>query len=143
MKTDVLRMTVGFLIIASHIISFAMILLGGELEGPERVELSLIIAPVFAVYVTAVVRKFVTLDKFDSTPVHPALAILGTGTAIVFAVAIPSVIWSFEAGRIADFAGLKSVVGIVETSLGLYTGTLIDRLFGDTAKSAAALRANN
>lgn len=137
MGIDRLRMTVGFLIIGSHVISFAMILLGGTLVGSERVELSLIISPVFAVYVTAVVRKITTLTTFDRSPVHPALAILGTGTAIVFAIAIPAVVWSFEAGRIENFDELKGVVGIVETSLGLYTGALIDRLFGGTSSNGA------
>lgn len=135
MAIDKLRMTVGFTIILSHIVSFTMILLGGALTVDERVELSLIISPVFAVYVTAVVRKIVTMDKFDRTPVHPALAIFGMGTAVIFAIAIPAVVWSFEAGRIDSFDGLKGVIGIVETSLGIYTGALIDRLFGGTQQA--------
>lgn len=138
---DTLRMTVGFLIITSHIVSFALILLGGSLTVDERVELSLIISPIFAVYITAVVRKIVTMVVFDSTPVHPALTILGTGTAIVFALAIPAVIWSFEEGRIQNFGGLKSVVGIVEASLGLYTGAIIDRLFGSRGAAPAGTSA--
>jgi uncharacterized membrane protein len=62
--------------------------------------------------------------------VHPALAIFGIGIAIVFAIAIPVVVWNFESGRIENFASLKSIIGIVETSLGLYTGALVERLFG-------------
>lgn len=130
MPLDSLRMTVGFLIIVSHLGSFAMVLLGGSLTADERVELSLIISPVFAIYVTAIVRRILAMETFDRTPTHPAVAILGIGVAIVFSVAIPAVIWSFETGRIEDFDGLKSVIGIVETALGLYTGALVDRLFG-------------
>lgn len=137
MRIDTLRMTVGFLVIASHLSSFALILLGGSFTGEERVELSLIIAPVFSVYVTAIVRKILAMEKFDQTPVHLAVAAFGIAIAIVFSIAIPAVVWSFEAGRIENFAGLKSVIGIVETSLGIYTGALIDRLFGSSAATPA------
>lgn len=130
MAIDSLRMTVGFLIILSHLVSFSMILLGGTLTTDERVELSLLISPVFAVYVTAVVRHIMTMEKFDRTAVHPALAILGVGIAVVFAISVPVVVWNFEIGRIETFGSLKSIIGIVETSLGLYTGALVERLFG-------------
>lgn len=137
MPIDTLRMIFGFTIILSHLASFGLILLGGTLTSSERTELSMIIAPVFALYVTAIVRKIMTMDKFDKTPVHPALATLGTGIALIFGVAIPVVILSFEAGRIENFAGLKSTIAIVETALGLYTGAIVDRLFGGTDKPSA------
>ncbi|HYJ52500.1 MAG TPA: hypothetical protein VEW04_04950 [Allosphingosinicella sp.] len=136
MRMDTLRMTVGFLIIASHLASFGMVLLGGTLVASERTELSLIIAPLFAVYVTAIVRRMLAMETFDKTPTHPAVAILGVGIAVIFALAIPLIIWSFEAGRIENFDALKSTIGIVETSLGLYTGALVDRLFGGPATTA-------
>jgi hypothetical protein len=136
MQTDTLRMSTGFLIILSHLTSFALILLGGSLTGDERVELSLIIAPLFAAYVTAIVRKIATLAAFDRTPVHPAMTILGIGTAVVFGLAIPAIIWRFEAGGIDSFKDLKNVVGIAETALGIYTGAVIDRLFGAAAPKA-------
>lgn len=140
MPMDSLRMTVGFTIILSHLTSFAMVLLGGSLTSDERVELSLMISPLFAIYVTAIVRRILAMETFDRTRAHPAVAILSIGVAIVFSVAIPVVIWSFEAGRIENFGGLKSVIGIVETALGLYTGALVDRLFGGptTPERAAA-----
>lgn len=130
MPTDTLRMTVGFLIILSHLSSFALILLGGTLSGDERVELSLIIGPLFAVYVTAIVRKIATLTVYDRTPVHLAMTMLGIGTAVVFGLAIPTIIWRFEVGAIESFKDLKNIVGITEVALGIYTGTVIDRLFG-------------
>ena len=75
--TDTLRMIVGFSIISSHILSFAIILLSGSSLLPtQRQELALLISPVFAVYVASIVRKFTTLVSFDQTPVHPAFATL-------------------------------------------------------------------
>src|ERR1700736_5530998 len=71
--TDTLRMIVGFSIISSHILSFAIILLSGSSLLPtQRQELALLISPVFAVYVASIVRKFTTLVSFDQTPVNPA-----------------------------------------------------------------------
>lgn len=137
MPTDTLRMTAGFLIILSHLTSFAFILLGGSLTGDERVELSLIIAPLFAAYVTAIVRKIATLTDYDRTPVHPAMTILSIGAALVFSLAIPTIIWRFEVGGIDSFKDLKNVVGIAETALGIYTGAVIDRLFSVAAPSPA------
>ena len=131
MQLDKLRMIVGFTIILSHLLSFAMILLGADLVTAERLELSLLIGPIFSVYVTSIVRRFVTLERFDRTPVHPALTTLGIGAAVIFSIAVPVSVWSFEAGRIEDFESLKTTIGIIETALGIYTGALIDRLFGN------------
>jgi hypothetical protein len=133
---DSLRMVVGFLIIASHLSTFGLVLLGGALTAQERVELSLIISPVFAVYVAAIVRKFTNLTIYDKTATHPALAILGIGIAIVFSLIIPVIIILFLNQTIPEFSSLKSTLGIVETALGVYTGALVDRLFGgEQAKS--------
>lgn len=130
MRLDTLRMFVGFSIIASHLLSVSLMLFNSYLTPAEKSEVCLLLGPIFTVYVTAIVRRFLTLGKFDSTPVHPALAILGIGIALIFSVAVPVVIWSFEAGRIGDFTALKSFLGIIEMALGAYTGALVDRLFG-------------
>lgn len=130
MRLDTLRIIVGFLIVISHISSFGLILLNGDLAASERAELSLIITPLFAVYVTAVVRRIVTLTVYDETPVHPALTVLSISTAVIFAIAIPSLILAFQYHNIETFQDLKTFVGIVETALGLYTGAVIERLFG-------------
>jgi hypothetical protein len=131
MATDTLRMIVGFSIIISHIVSFAMILfLGNDLLPEQRQELALLISPMFAVYVASIVRKFATLVSFDRTPVHPAFTILGIGTALVFSVAVPYVVFSFENHSIMTFGELKTSLSIIETALGIYTGAVVDRLFG-------------
>ena len=136
MALDTLRMIVGFLIIGSHLSTFGLVLLAGGLTSQERVELSLLVSPIFAVYVAAIVRKFTTLTVYDRTPTHPALAILGVGTAVIFSIAIPLVIFLFLNQSIAEFSALKSTLGIIETALGLYTGALIDRLFGSHPSAA-------
>ena len=135
MQLDRLRMIVGFTIIISHLCSFAIILLGADLVTAEKMELSLLIGPIFSVYVTSIVRRFVALDKFDISPVHPALTVLGIGAAVIFSIAVPASIWSFQSGRIEDFSSLKTTIGIIETALGIYTGALVDRLFGDPKPS--------
>jgi hypothetical protein len=134
MALDTLRMIVGFSIIASHLLSFAIILFGtSTLTLNERVELSLIISPVFAVYVAAIVRQFLrTNSDYDTSPTHPSLRILSIGTSTLFGLAIPSLIVAFSQGKLESFAALKSILGIVETALGLYTGAVIDRLFSTT-----------
>jgi hypothetical protein len=99
-----------------------------------------LISPIFAVYVTAIVRKFTTLTTYDRTPTHPALTILGVGTAIIFSFAIPMTILLFLYGRIPEFASLKSTLGIIETALGIYTGALVDRLFGSHARGRVRTR---
>jgi hypothetical protein len=129
-------MIVGFSIIASHLLSFAIILLGTtNFTTNERVELSLLISPVFAVYVAAIVRQFLREEAtYDRSPTHPALRILSIGTSTIFGAIIPALILSFTVGKIESFAGLKATVGIVETALGLYTGAVIDRLFSAQKK---------
>jgi predicted benzoate:H+ symporter BenE len=136
MKLDTLRMIVGFSIISAHLLSFALILLGaGNLTPSERVELSILISPVFAVYVTAIVRQFTKLDTaFDDTPTHPALVTLSIGTAAIFSLATPLTLFLFINGRVESFAALKTTFGIIETALGIYTGAVIDRLFGSTPR---------
>ena len=57
MQLDTLRMIVRFSIIASHLISFFLILVGTDrFTIAERTELSLLISPIFAVYVTAIAK---------------------------------------------------------------------------------------
>jgi hypothetical protein len=140
MRLDTLRMFVGFTIIVSHILSFGLILLGTDKLLPsERMELSLLISPVFAVYVTAIVRQFLRPGAtYDSSPTHPALRILSIGTAVLFGVAIPFSVYAFATGKIDSFASLKSTLGIVETALGIYTGAVIDRLFGGAGRPRKA-----
>jgi hypothetical protein len=109
-------MIVGFSIIGSHLISFVLILIGTDkLTMAERTELSLLISPIFAVYVTAIVRRFVRQDAtYDTSPTHPALRILSIGTSTIFALALPIIIFQFTAGSIESFAALKTTLGIVE-----------------------------
>ena len=61
MQTDLLRMLVGFSIILSHLYSYFLILGWAALSSQEQTEVSLIIGPIFAVYVAAVVRKVVEI----------------------------------------------------------------------------------
>lgn len=77
MQLDTLRMIVGFSIIGSHLVSFLLILIGTDkFTMAEKTELSLLISPVFAVYVTAIVRRFTATDaSYDRSPTHPALRI--------------------------------------------------------------------
>jgi hypothetical protein len=135
MKLDTLRMIVGFSIILSHLISFFLVLIGTDrLTTQERTELSLLISPVFAVYVTAIVRQFVRQDSnYDSTPTHPALRILSIGTALIFGISVPLAVFKFTTGAIDNFSSLKITLGILETALGIYTGAVVDRLFGGVA----------
>lgn len=93
------------------------------------------ISPVFAVYVTAIVRRFTSAGPdYDNSRVHPAMRILSIGTATIFSVAVPLVVYFYNAGRIAGFPELKATIGIIETALGIYTGAVVDRLFGALPK---------
>jgi hypothetical protein len=142
MQLDTLRMVVGFSIIGSHLLSFSIILLGTDkLTMPERTELSLLISPVFAVYVTAIIRQFLKADAhYDDSPTHPALRILSIGTSTVFGLALPITIYQFSVGTIESFSALKATLGIIETALGAYTGAVIDRLFGGAEGQPKRLR---
>jgi hypothetical protein len=133
MRIDTVRMIVGFTIILSHIASFGLVLFGGPqgFSTQERAELSLLIGPVFAVYIPVIVRQFLRPGStYDRTPTHPALYILSIGTASLFSIALPATIISFQNSRIESFTDLKMILGILETALGLYTGAVIERVFG-------------
>ena len=144
MQLDTLRMIVGFSIIGSHLVSFLLILIGTDkFTMAEKTELSLLISPVFAVYVTAIVRRFTATDaSYDRSPTHPALRILSIGTSSVFGIALPLVIYLFTTGTIENFSALKATLGIVETALGIYTGAVVDRLFGSSGKRNLTLRSS-
>jgi hypothetical protein len=64
------------------------------------------------------------------------LAVLSIGTSTIFSLTIPYVIFLFVIGAIESFSSLKTTLGIVETALGIYTGAVIDRLFGNLAKQS-------
>jgi hypothetical protein len=138
-------MMVGFSIIVSHLLSYTLVLVGAEnLTGAERSEISLLISPVFAVYVTAIVRRFTAPEAaFDDSPTHPALRVLSLGTSAIFSVAVPLVIYLFIVGKIENLPALKMTLGSVETALGIYTGAVVDRLFGFATKSAKTKRPRN
>jgi uncharacterized membrane protein len=138
MPVDALRMYVGFSIILSHLVSYGLILLGNvAMVSQEKVELSLIVSPIFSTYVAAIVRRISTLEAtIDRAPTHPAFAILSIGSATIFSLAVPLVIYLFIANSITTFGELKNTVGILETALGLYTGAVIDRLFGGRGQAA-------
>ena len=139
LSIDTLRFTVATPIIASHLFSFYLILNASDVATlQERVEVSLIIGPIFAVYIAAIVRKISSLmtAKWDTTPVHPLFAGLATLIAIIFAISIPSILLKFIHHNISTTQDLKTTLGIVETALGLYTGSLIDSLFGAAKEPA-------
>lgn len=144
MRLDVLRMIVGFTIIISHLVTFAMIMLfgGRQMTLNERIDVTLLISPIFAVYVTAIVRHFTSnlMSSFDIRTVHPSAAALSVGTAIVFSVAVPATVVLFLSGVIDTVAALKSTTGVLETVLGLYTGAVIDTLFGRSENKSPARR---
>jgi len=144
MRLDVLRMIVGFTIIISHLVTFAMIMLfgGRQMTLNERIDVTLLISPIFAVYVTAIVRHFMSnlMSSFDIRTVHPSAAALSVGTAIVFSVAVPATVVLFLSGVIDTVAALKSTTGVLETVLGLYTGAVIDTLFGRSENKSPARR---
>ena len=72
------------------------------------------------------------LTVYERAPVHRAMRILSIGTAVPIGLAISRIIWRLEAGGIHSFKDLENVVSIAETALGIYTGGVVDRLFGVT-----------
>jgi len=134
-------MVVGFSIIVSHLLTFAMTMLfsGGMTLG-ERIDVALLISPIFAVYVTAIVRHFMSnlTSAFDTRIVHPSAAALSIGTAVIFSVGVPITVGLFLVGAIDTVAALKSTTGVLETVLGLYTGAVIDTLFGRPENKSTA-----
>lgn len=132
MRLDTLRMIVGFLIIGSHLLCLGMIIFYmSGLTIQEKTDLSLLIGPVFSVYVAAIVKRFTQANPtYDDTPTHPALRILSIGAAVIFSLAIPATLFNFAVGQIGEVATLKTYLGFIETGLGIYTGAIVDRLFG-------------
>jgi hypothetical protein len=131
MSIDRLRMIVGFSIITSHLLTFFIILFFTNLFSPEKQEISLLVSPVFAVYLAAIVRRFTREENsWDSTLVHPSLMILALGAGILFSISLPTLVLMFGTQKVALFADLKLYMGLIESVLGLYTGAIVDRLFG-------------
>jgi hypothetical protein len=126
------------------LLSFVFIIFLGNaaLTIDEKVELSLLISPIFGVYVAAIVRKFVAdiTSPYDTVIVHVAFTILALGTAAIFGIAIPLTIFLFLTRDITTFAALKSYVGIIETALGVYTGGVIDALFAAQGRQGRTRR---
>ncbi len=102
-----------------------------QLVTSEQVELALLIAPIFSVYVTAIVRDITRRmqEPYDNTRMHIAFFLLAIIGAATFSATVPVTLCMYLNGTITTFANLKSVVGIVETALGVYTGAIVDALF--------------
>ena len=137
---DGLRMAVALPIVASHLFSFYLILGRIDATIAERVEVSLIIGPIFGVYIAAIVRKVASLmtSPWDRSPTHPLFAVMSVGAALTFAFAVPWILLQFLNHEIQTVSGLKTTLGIAETALGVYTGSFIDSLFGSQIQQGAA-----
>ena len=138
MQMDKLRMIVGFSIISSHLVTFIIILFALALTVSEKQELSLLIAPIFTVYVVGIVKKFVDGKPWDETLAHPSFIILALGAGILFSIAAPLIVGMFKSGSIPNFPDLKTYLGLVEGVLGLYTGMVVDKLFGSGQQDQSA-----
>jgi hypothetical protein len=142
MKMDTLRMIVGFSIIGSHIASYAILNIWGEvaLTNTERLDIGLLLGPIFAVYVSAIVRSIAANmhSSYDTAPLHIAFTVLAVFAAGIFALAVPLTIWMFIKGSIRTYGDLKVTLGAIETALGVYTGAIVDALFGHKGQRASA-----
>ncbi len=130
---DLLRAIVGFSILASHVICFVLIFTSPTLPQ-ERVDLCILIGPIFAFYATAVARKIASMmrDSWDSWRPHPTFSILAIAATLLFATTLPLLLLLFNLGEIRSVGQLKTTIGILEAALGLYTGGIVDVLFART-----------
>lgn len=130
MSIDRIRMIVGFSIICSHLITYIILLFFLGLAVAEKQEMSLLVTPIFSVYVISIAKRFLTTTPWEGTVPHPNFTILALGAGILFAVAVPVTVSLFGSNSIPTFSELKIYVGILESVLGLYTGLVIETLFG-------------
>lgn len=140
MSIDSLRTIVGSLIIGSHL--FSLYLVGFTAStvatSAERIELALIISPLFAMYAAVVVRSLAAgmRDKWDAAKVHPTFAATAIGLSITLAVVPPVVILQYVAGNVANVSDLKAWLSAAEICLGLYSGIIIETVFGERSPRA-------
>lgn len=130
MSIDRIRMIVGFSIIISHVITYIILIFFLGLAVIEKQEMSLLVTPIFSVYVISIAKRFLANSPWDNTVPSLNFTILALGAGILFAVAVPVTVSLFGSNSIPTFSELKIYVGIMESVLGLYTGLVVETLFG-------------
>ena len=133
-----LKNRVGIFLIIGHfgvVLTVISISLLGGFSQEEMTTTLAIIGPFFAAYTTAIIRHIIH-NRHVSTRKRKARQLTGTFVAISFALptlfvsllALVVVLKGFNIG-INSFEYFKVLLGVLETSFGIYVGQIIFSLF--------------
>ncbi|MFB6416135.1 MULTISPECIES: hypothetical protein [Bradyrhizobium] len=133
MTTTSLRNVIGFSVVIVHLAAiFTILLFFLDLQMGRRVDIALIISPIFFVFSLSIVRSFVEergalRDDARLNGSFCAMAILVTWSFLLFML---SGLVLFSMRVIGSPEELKTYLAISETSFGAFLGLIIDTLFG-------------
>jgi hypothetical protein len=141
MKIESLRTGVGIFFIIVHFAAllYVVLVVRNSLSTSETLEVVLLLSPLFSVYTTAIVKKFLA-DPHSRTRGRVAsgryifVVLFFPG---VFAFAIFAILYQYKAGPIATVADLRQYLAACETVAGCYLGLVMGNMFDAPQTSPA------
>jgi membrane protease YdiL (CAAX protease family) len=133
MTENHVRIFIGFyLLIVQAIIFFSVFYLSLDyLEFDEALSINAIIAPVFSIYLTAIVKYFIAKKHSHkkSRKINTAFLFVACFFPVLFTFSIFFVLWGYTTGLIPTYENLRDSIAGVEIAFGVYLGYVIDDLF--------------
>jgi hypothetical protein len=133
MKRDTVRMIVGLSVIATHIIAFLAILFQEYIDTSDRLDVAMLLVPVSAAYVTAIVRSAIATqevnDEVKRTVNANYVSVIGLIT-FAFCGALLVLVFGYPKIGGQTLPELRQWLVIIEVGFGGAFGLIAEDLFG-------------
>jgi len=135
MNNNQLRNFIGTLLVFGQgfILCYIFFLLKDTFFMSEALELAALITPLFSVFLVAITKNFLNTRNTVGRKVGYPFIFISLFYPVVFLIALFLAIFLYQNKTIEAFAGLKKVIGVVETSFGIYLGLVIEKIFPQPA----------
>jgi hypothetical protein len=138
MRLGTVKNLVGAALVGLHLVAIFLCFywLKGKLSAQDFRLTILILSPVTAMYAVAYVREVLRNinpageDAEDKELVRTRFAVLSILFSAAFSVGIIYTLYDFSTGKAMSADDLKDQLALIETSLGVFFGLIIERLFG-------------
>lgn len=138
MTSEKVRMIVGLLVILTHIVSYAGVILFKSEHIPpnDRFDVALVLIPVSAAYVVAIVRSAINRqgEIGTTTVVNWNYALVTFLITAAFCLALLVIVFGYPSVGASDIATLKRYMLLVEVAFGGAFGLIAEDLFGKIEK---------
>jgi len=135
MTREILKTTVGIYLVVVHFAAILGVFYLGftVLELEDALDVIFIMAPIFSVHSTLIVKDFIKNQtrRRKGPRVNRSFMFVSFFLPIVFTIALGIIIFGFANNLITTPALLKRCFAVLETVFGLYLGFVTENLFRD------------